>query len=721
MTRFRTLWAWTLLACCAVSVPYAARVGIDNRLELWLSSSSKASQDYAHFRETFGSDEFVVIAYSGQSLFSEESLDAQLGVLESLEQVPNVAQVLSIPGVYRDRFGAEDAEALAEEIQSQPAYRRLVYETSPEVGGFVVETKSLATPAGRGELLAALRSAVAPLESFGFQVHMVGPPQLNVALDETSRREAARTFPVAFGASILVLLLLFRDLRATIANSASAGLAILLTFGLMGMHHGSMNMITSALPTLLWVLSLAGSIHITRRYQEHRATGLPLDDALRMALSETAMPCTIASVTTALGFLALLTANMMPVRELGIYAAAGILFSLAANLTILPLLLRLTNAPGLPVRRHDNATWAHRWSHRAMRWRYGSIVVAVVVLVVGCFSVTQIRFESDPLTFLPKDDPVAEAYAFVGENLSGFYTLEIMLDAPGGWLDPTFLTKVDSLSKSLASINGVARVLSPLDILLLARSWSDGTNDLPESAAVAESLIASMDEAGQRQLRQLVSEDGRQIRLSLFVNVMSSTPFLRLQDEVATQLATLPQAWSPHATGIVPQLVDAQLSLVETQLNSFGLSFLLVFACIWIGLRSFRAMLISIIPNVLPILVGGTVMAWLDIPLDAATVMAASVAMGIAVDDTVHLLATYRARQALNESPQERVQHVLEHLAPAMFITTVVACIGFFALMRSAFLPIACFGLLSGITMAVAPWADFFLLPALLGFWKRTK
>lgn len=719
MTRRRALLAWMMLAYCAVSIPYALRVGIDNHIELWLSPTSSASLDYARFRETFGSDEIVVIAYSGQPLFSVESLDIQLAVLSSLEQAPQVAQILSIPGVYRDRFGAEDAEALAEEIKSKTAYHNLIYASSPEVGGFVVEAHRMETPASRGELIEALHAAVTPLQAADFTVHMVGPPQLNVALDETSQREAARTFPAAFGASILVLLLLFRDLRATLANSVSAGLAILLTFGLMGMHHGSMNMITSALPTLLWVLSLAGSIHITRRYQEHRAAHLSMNEAIRTALAETTMPCTLASVTTALGFLALLTANMAPVRELGVYAAAGILLSLAVNLTILPLLLRMMNAPGLPARQHDHATWANRWSHRAMRWRYGSIAVAVVVLVTGCISISHIRFESDPLTFLPKDDPVAQAYAFVGENLSGFYTLEVVLDAPGGWLDHDYQTRVDALSRSLSGIPGTARVLSPLDLLMLARSWSDGGYALPENAAAAEALIASMDEAGQRQLRQLVSEDGRQIRLSLFVNVMSSTPFLHLQEEVGKQLAMLPSEWHPHATGIVPQLVDAQLSLVKTQLNSFGLSFLLVFACIWIGLRSFRAMLISIIPNTLPILVGGAVMAWLDIPLDAATVMAASVAMGIAVDDTVHLLATYRARQALHEPPQERVQHVLEHLAPAMFITTVVACIGFFALMRSAFLPIACFGLLSGITMAVAPWADFFLLPALLGFWKR--
>jgi hypothetical protein len=171
-----------------------------------------------------------------------------------------------------------------------------------------------------------------------------------------------------------------------------------------------------------------------------------------------------------------------------------------------------------------------------------------------------------------------------------------------------------------------------------------------------------------------------------------------------------------HATGIVSQLVDAQLSLVRTQIKSLALSFALVFTCIWIGLRSFRAMLSSILPNVFPLVVGGMTMYWLDIPLDAATVMGASVAMGIAVDDTVHLLATWRATRAASVSRQTHTAEALERLAPAMIITTVVACIGFFALVRSAFLPIACFGLLSGIAMLAALWADFFLLPAMLAW-----
>jgi predicted RND superfamily exporter protein len=253
-------------------------------------------------------------------------------------------------------------------------------------------------------------------------------------------------------------------------------------------------------------------------------------------------------------------------------------------------------------------------------------------------------------------------------------------------------------------------------MLKLANTWQGGAYTLPTDAASLAALGTSMDEGARRQLQSMVTPDGRAVRLSLFVNVMNSTPFLHLQEAVQAQLKALPAEWHATATGIVPQLVDAQHALVQTQLESLGLSFLLVFVCIWVGLRSFRTMLLSIAPNVLPLVTGGITMYLLDIPLDAATVMAASVAMGIAVDDTVHLLATWRAKPAGGMSRSVHTAAVLEHIAPAMFIAAVVASIGFFALMQSAFLPIACFGLLSGITMLTAPWADFFLLPAILAW-----
>lgn len=153
---------------------------------------------------------------------------------------------------------------------------------------------------------------------------------------------------------------------------------------------------------------------------------------------------------------------------------------------------------------------------------------------------------------------------------------------------------------------------------------------------------------------------------------------------------------------------------MDTQLRSFGVAFCTVFLCLWVGLRSWRFTAIAIVPNLLPILAAFAVMAVLGIALDPATVMMASVALGIAVDDTVHMMSAYRRERHEGRSPRDAATLAMAQVGSAMVITTVASCIGFFALMRSAFVPIELFGLLSGVAMIVALAADVLLLPAIL-------
>ena len=175
----------------------------------------------------------------------------------------------------------------------------------------------------------------------------------------------------------------------------------------------------------------------------------------------------------------------------------------------------------------------------------------------------------------------------------------------------------------------------------------------------------------------------------------------------------MPTGFSGRVTGQVLQLVNAQQTLITSQLRSVGLALLVVFTVIAIGLRSARLTALSVAPNVIPLLAAFALMAVAGITLDAGTVMVASIALGIAVDDTVHLLVAI-SREDKNAPVADRLRHALEHVGPAMVLTTVAACIGFFALMTSAFVPIRFFGLLSGTAMIVALAAGLWLVPALL-------
>lgn len=711
--------ALALLALAVLAAPFALQVRVDNRLERWVDLHSGAARIYERFRAGFGSDEFVIGAYTGKDLFDTGALEEQIAVLDGLEAAPHVVRVSGIPAVFRDQFGGENPDALRNEFLSTPFYRNLLISGDGRVGGLLIETAAPETADGRRELMRGVEAAFAVMRDAGWEVHLAGPPQLNVVLDELSAREAQRVFPLAALCAVVALLLLFRSIRATLVAVSCAVLSLLLTMGLMGLTGRPMTMVTSAMPSLLWVLVLSNIIHILRRYQRHRLEETPTE-ALRRALHETAPACVLAAVTTAFGFGSLLVADMTPVRELGAFAAAGLLLSLAVNLLVGPLLIRWFRVPA--PRRAASVTPA--WPSGILRFtrqRAGAVLlVSAVILVAALVCATRVRVESDPLAFLPPDSPVVRDYRFVGERLSGFYTLELLIDTPGGWLRPEVWQALDDVANALAPMPAVARVTSPADLLRKLNHWNNDFDPaayaLPENAGAAHALLADLDGNGRAALRGLATDSGGVVRLSVLVRVMGSREFHDMVRVAEEALRGLPAPMHGQTTGIVLQLVNAQLNLVYTQLESLGIAFLIVFGCIWAGLRSWRLTLVAIPPNLLPILSAFTIMAFAGIALDAATVMMASIALGIAVDDTVHMLSAYRELRRAGRTSADSIETGFRHVAPSMLMTTVVACIGFFALCVSAFVPIQYFGGLSGAAMIAALAADLFMVPATLFF-----
>jgi uncharacterized protein len=699
----------TVLAAVAVS-----RVQVDNRLERWVDADSDEARRYREFRGQFGSDEFVVVAVTGRPLFDPESLDVMVDVQQRLEEVPGVTRVDSLAAVYRDLFGAEDPGELEVEAMSTPFYRGLFISEEGKDAALLVEVDPAGDARARHRIVAGLREAVAPLDEHGFEVELVGSTVLVDALDEVSRREALRTFPIALVASMLVLALLLRSLRGMAVGAFCSGATVLITLGLMVGTGHRLDMVSSSLPPLLWVLALGNCIHVLQRYQRRRESK-PMEVAVRGAVAEAARPCTLAALTTALGFVSLVAADMAPVREVGLFAAIGLIVSLPVNLMLGPELILLLR---VPARRSVARAGAGLSSRAVLRRPRTVLAVALVVALAAAATVPWVRVESNPITFLPSAHEVTRAYRSVGQRLAGFYSLEVVLETTMPWTDPRLWPVVDDLSDRLAASPVVAKVLGPLDLLRKLRHWQYGFSAadyaLPASQDEAEELVAGLDERGRGLLGRLVVGDGRTLRLSAIVNEMDESRFLELVAETRSALAELPEGVDGRVTGVVLRLVEAQQHLVSSQVRSLGLACGVVFLAIGLGLRSWRLMLASVMPNLFPVLVMFSVMAVTGIPLDAATVMVASVALGIAVDNTIHLLAGYDRQRRAGDEPVAAVRATLEQVGSALIITSLTAAIGFFSLCFSAFVPIRDFGLLAGITMLVALAADLLLVPALL-------
>jgi hypothetical protein len=587
------------------------------------------------------------------------------------------------------------------------------------VAGLLVEVDPAGAPDARRRLVASVRNAVVPLEAAGLRVGLVGSTVLIAALDELSEREAQRSFPLAVLGSLVVLALLLRSARAMAVAAASSGLAVVLTLGVVAGLGGSLSMLTAVLPALLWVLGLSYAVHVLHRSMLHRQA-LPVPEAVERGLSETSRGVTFSAITTALGFASLLVASLKPVRELGAYGAVGILLALAVSLTVTPLLARLVKLPP----RHEATGRPHaRGAPLSIARPRAILAAAASLFALAVASVPAIRLESNPLSFLPSSHAVARDYAWVGRELTGFYTAEVVVRTPTGWTDPAVWPVIEGLRDGLAGSPIVARVMTPLDLLRKLNQWDRGLDPaayrLPEDRATADRLVRELDPVGRAVLRTLASENGDDVRLSVVVREMDEGQFLALVADARRLLDALPDGYSGYVTGQVLRLVNAQQALVATQLGSLGLAMLVIFLAIWVGLRSWRLTLVAVPPNLVPVAVTFGTMAWLGVPMNAATVMVASVSLGIAVDNTIHLLLAYRSSREGGTGVPEAAAAALRLVAPAISDATLAACTGFGALYVSAFLPIRYFGLLATVMMVVALGCHLLVTPALLAMSAR--
>lgn len=706
-----------ILGLCVISLYFVTQLKIDNRQDRLLDQTGPEARDHERFQEAFGNDDFVIVAISGKPLFDEDALDVMVQVLDRLEENQYVEDVAGIPALYRENFGEEDAEALEEEMTSTPFYQGLFISANHDVAGLLVQSVALDSPQAFRELSDHISASTQPLRDYGFRVDMVGGAVFDSAINTITLVESLRMFPIAAVASLLVLIALLRSLKATAVVLICGCVTELLTLGALVALGRTVTIVTSSLPLILWVLTLANCIHLVNHYQRHLAGGSSIEIAIRETLSALRFSCSLAAITTAFGFISLVVADIGLIRELGAFMALGMLISLGVNLVLCPWLLNAMKVPA--PRGAGDGTSRVLLNFGGWITRYPRLVVSLFAALVvwGVYSATQVRTEADATKFLPKDGELVRSYDFVAENLTGLHTLEIMFDTPGGWLDPEYWAAIDDIAADLETSEVVTRVYTPLEFLKKANQWDHdfdtGYYALPETREEAEELIALLSAEDESQLPRFVTGDGESIRMSVLINTMEAQDFAAVVDLGREHIARLKPPLSATVTGMATRMQAMQLTLIMTQIKSFSLAFVLVFFSILIGLRSLRLTLLSVVPNIMPLLSVFATMVALDIPLNAGTVMVASISLGIAVDDTVHFIVGYRGHRVSGQGKDEAIRSTLAKVGPSLIVTTMTACIGFFTLSQSAFPPISTFGLLSGIAIVVALLADIILVPAI--------
>lgn len=711
--RRSLLVAIAILGAVLIGVWQLRSLRTDNDLLSWTRPEAQSRITYDRFLQTFGSDEFILVAYSGPGVFAAEALDLGLEVVERLEQIDGVIRVFGPVTLYRDVFGAEDPEALVEELSNTDFYRGLVVSEDLLTAGLYISVDPPTSARERRNLVRAVHSAIEPLESQGYETHCVGPPTLTAELDTASVSETSRSLPIAALSSLFFLGLILRSLRGTLIAIACSFSTIVLTLAIPSTLGRPLDLFTSALPALLWVLSLAAILHVLVRYRRELDRH-PHEEALRLAVSGARFPCGLSSATTAAGFFSLNAAPLEPVRTLGSLAAIGILISFFMAFVLGPALIDIlrpkTTSRERPAERLA-AMAGHAFDHPLqITLPFAALTVAGLV----CLSV--LNPSSNPLAFFPADSEVLRDYRFVADHLSGMSAIELRLDTPAGWNHPETWERIDAVADRLRAHPYVAKIRTPTDLLRKLNQWDQDLDpdfyDLPPTRATSLRLIADADPTLATEMRSLVAADGLSVRLSVLVTAMESETFSEI--EVLAREAVVSEfGRQAKVTGIVSLLVGAQNRLLSSQIRSLALASLTILVFIWVGLGSLRWASLAMIPNLVPVATVLLLMTVFGLPLDPGTLMVAGVALGIAVDDTVHVVISVRRRLETRNTRAAIVSAVRE-VGTALTVTTAAAAVGFLSLTPANFLPIRYFGFLTAAAMIVALFSDLAFLPSLI-------
>lgn len=677
------------------------RPPVDNSVAGWLHADRPSVAAYADFRQQFGSDEVYVARLQGAD---RAALLRQTRAFEAVFLGdPVVEHVLGPGSAFADEIEVLLDPDLADPVTvagmrfDTPLNTRLDLLQIDPPRATIFALGRVAPPAAREALDHALEAARATAARAGVEVHLAGSPALNLALDRAGRQVQTRALPLLVGVCVLLLLVATRSVILTLAALACVGLAVLATQGALGWSGQSSNLVVDIAQPLIFVLLLAAAVHLATGWQDARLAGIAPDAAPWEAVRRKGRAIALALGTTAIGFGSLAVADLLPIRTFGVLAAGGLVVGGAAILLVLPALLGLLGRWARVQPAGSTGRLAEGAVAFGVRWRVPVVLLGIGIVAAGVHAFPQLRTDPHAIRYFDPDHPLRRDHEAIEAAGLGLSTLEVVLSAPEGMLEPERLDQAEGFAGELAELPGVQRVMGATTLLRDASVRAGGIDAIP-----AGSII---DEARQRTgVNQFITADGRALRFALLIGTLDAPALDALRDAIHAEAQTL-DGIDVLVTGNYGLLLEAQRTLLDTLTRSLLLTAGLIELLILLGLRSLRLAIAAILPNAVPIAVNFAVMVALDIPLDVGTCMTAAVALGIAVDDTLHMLVAWK------EAPGR----VARSTGRALIWTTVIIGAGFFALLSAEFAPTRHFGLLCATAMIAAVIADLLLLPALLG------
>lgn len=749
LLRNRVVILICVAAVTAVMAYYAQFARMSYQMAQVLPKTDSTFQAFANFQQTFGKEgSVVVLAINTPDLWTINKFNKWYDFTKSIEQIEGVEKVISLANAHNltkedsiKKFKLNPIVSSRVSLQQELDSIKQIALNLPFYKGFLYTDSNFATimaitlnekvfgSSDRVELFSNLQNQIALFEKeSGIEIHASGLPYIRAVTSNKISKEIKLFCLLAALVTAIVLLLFFRSFKAMFFSMIVVGVGVLWGVGFIGLIGYEITILTGLVPPLIIVIGIPNCVYLINKYhQEFKAHGNKMK-ALSRVISKVGTALFMTNATTALGFATFIFTDSKILFEFGIVASSCIMMLFILSLILIPLFLSFLPPPEIRHTKHLDRKWMNKIVEsliyiisKKRTWVY---ISTLLIFVISIYGITLMKTTGRVADDVPHKDKVYTDLKFFENNFHGVLPLEIIIDTKkkNGALQLSTLRKIDELETLLEEYKELSKPISVVDGVKFAKQafYNGNPNKYELFNNNEKSFLAPYLKAAkgkEDQLKAFLDSTKQITRVSVRMADVGTSKMDLLVQDLKPKIDSIfsPEKYNVQLTGSSVVFFKGTTYLVKNLFVSIFIAIVLIACMMAILFNSFKMVLISLIPNLLPLVTTAGLMGFFNIPLKPSTLLIFSIAFGIGIDDTIHYLAKYRQElKHHNWNIKEATLIAIRETGVSMIYTSIILFFGFGVFTASDFGGTQALGLLVSLTLLLAMFSNLIILPSLL-------
>jgi predicted RND superfamily exporter protein len=718
-----------------------------------LPESSSITKGYNTFLSKFGEEgNLIIVGVKDDRFFTPKSFAAWTKLMNELKAQKEVDLIVSIndlqklekndslqkfelvPFVKQNK--TENQEYLntikKDLFSNMPFYEGLLFNKKGSIRSAIYLNKGIVNTPKRKDYI--FNDFIPKIEAFeketGIDLKVSGMPYIRTLNANSITGEISLFIGASLLITSLIFFFFFRSFRATLISILIVVVGVMWTFGLLGLFHFEITVLTALVPTLVIVIGIPNCIFLTNKYQQEYSAHGNKAKALQRVITKVGTATLMTNLTTAAGFATFIITSSDILREFGIVSSLSIVALFFLCLIVIPIYYSYQPVPKAKHLEHLNRNYTKifiTWIEKTVKYdRRYVYLVAVFLFLISTIGAFKIKTSGNLIEDMPKNTGFYKDILFFENEFNGVMPLEIMVDTQRkkGVMKLSTLRKIDDLQTTIEEIPELSKPISILNIVKYSKQAYYNGN--PEYYALPTSQEQSFilgyaknatKGSNNNIMKSYVDSTGQVARITTFMKDIGTGNMAKIEDKLNTKIDSIfpKDRYKVVLTGKALIFEKGTQYLLENLVSSLLFAVLLISLLMVFMFRSFKMVIVSLIPNLLPLMITAGLMGYFGIPLKPSTILVFSIAFGLSVDDTIHFLAQYRQELTNNDWKIKRsVFATIKESGISMFYTSVVLFAGFSVFMLSDFGGTIALGGLIAITLAFGMLSNLMLLPCLV-------